>query len=114
MKQDLTNVGFTELQTPDEVDAALNAKTGTALVVVNSVCGCAAGACRPGVKQAIAGNKKPDHYTRYLQVLIPRPPHRPANISCLIRPRHPVSPCSKTVNWRTLSNDTILKAAVPI
>jgi putative YphP/YqiW family bacilliredoxin len=61
MKQDLTSVGFKELQTPEEVDAALNAKTGTAMVVVNSVCGCAAGACRPGVKQAIAGDKKPDH-----------------------------------------------------
>lgn len=61
MKQDLTGVGFKELQTPEEVDAALNAKSGTALVVVNSVCGCAAGACRPGVKQAIGGDKKPDH-----------------------------------------------------
>lgn len=61
MKQDLTSAGFKELQTPEEVDAALNAKTGTALVVVNSVCGCAAGACRPGVKASLAGDKKPDH-----------------------------------------------------
>jgi putative YphP/YqiW family bacilliredoxin len=61
MKQDLTGVGFTELQTPDQVDQALGAKTGTALVVVNSVCGCAAGACRPGVKSSLSSEKKPDH-----------------------------------------------------
>lgn len=61
MKQDLTSVGFHELQTPEEVDAALNVKSGTAIVVVNSVCGCAAGACRPGVKASLANDKKPDH-----------------------------------------------------
>jgi len=61
MKQDLTSVGFHELQTPDEVDKALNNATGTSIVVVNSVCGCAAGACRPGVKMAVQNAKKPDH-----------------------------------------------------
>ena len=61
MKQDLTSIGFTELQSAEQVDAALGAKTGTALVVVNSVCGCAAGACRPGVKLSLNGSKKPDH-----------------------------------------------------
>jgi putative YphP/YqiW family bacilliredoxin len=61
MKQDLTSAGITELTTPEAVDKALNNSTGTVLVVVNSVCGCAAGACRPGVKQALKADKKPDH-----------------------------------------------------
>lgn len=61
MKQDLTSAGFRELQSADEVDQALKNNSGTALVVVNSVCGCAAGACRPGVKMSIGNAKKPDH-----------------------------------------------------
>ena len=47
MKQDLVLAGFTELHTPEEVDAVLNEQKGTTLVVVNSVCGCAAGAGGP-------------------------------------------------------------------
>jgi putative YphP/YqiW family bacilliredoxin len=59
MKADLTNVGFKELLTAAEVDEILNQKEGTTLVVVNSVCGCAAGAARPGVKLALNYHKKP-------------------------------------------------------
>ena len=61
MKNDLTSVGFTELLTPSDVDSALPTSKGVALVVVNSVCGCAAGNMRPGVKQSLANDKKPDH-----------------------------------------------------
>jgi len=53
MRQDLTSVGFQELRTPGEVDAKLRQAQGTVLVVVNSVCGCAAGRARPGVKLAL-------------------------------------------------------------
>jgi putative YphP/YqiW family bacilliredoxin len=53
MRQDLTSVGFVELHTPEDVDAALAAAPGTTLVMVNSVCGCAAGRARPGVKLAL-------------------------------------------------------------
>lgn len=53
MREDLTAVGFRELRTADEVDAALKDSTGTVLVMVNSVCGCAAGRARPGVKLAL-------------------------------------------------------------
>ncbi|WP_461533793.1 BrxA/BrxB family bacilliredoxin [Sinomicrobium sp.] len=60
MKEDLTSVGFQELYTADEVDAAL-AKPGTTLVVVNSVCGCAAANARPGAKMSLNNQKKPDH-----------------------------------------------------
>lgn len=60
MRKDLTNVGFAELVSPAEVEEMLQEK-GTTLVVINSVCGCAAGACRPGVKSSLTGDKKPDH-----------------------------------------------------
>lgn len=53
MIADLTNAGFKELKSPEAVEQALNDKKGTKLVVVNSVCGCAAGSARPGVKQAL-------------------------------------------------------------
>ncbi len=62
MKEELTSVGFEDLNTSEAVDAAINSK-GTVLVVVNSVCGCAAGAARPGLKLAIHGNKRPDKLT---------------------------------------------------
>lgn len=61
MKADLTSVGFKELVNATEVDEVLNKKEGTTLVVVNSVCGCAAGAARPGVKLAINHSKKPNN-----------------------------------------------------
>ena len=61
MKEDLTQVGFTELHTPDEVDNILSKKEGTTLVVVNSVCGCAAANARPGASMSLANDKKPDN-----------------------------------------------------
>lgn len=60
MREDLTKVGFEELHTPEAVDAAL-AKEGTTLVVVNSVCGCAAANARPGARMSLQNAKKPDH-----------------------------------------------------
>ncbi len=58
MKAELTQAGFEDLTTPAQVDAAI-ASPGTVLVVVNSVCGCAAGAARPGVKASLDNAKKP-------------------------------------------------------
>ena len=64
MRNDLTNAGFKELRTPEEVDQELKDQKGTTLLVVNSVCGCAAGAARPGIKWAVQNSsKKPDHLT---------------------------------------------------
>lgn len=60
MREELTSVGFEELRTPEEVDAAVK-RTGTSLVVVNSVCGCAAGGARPGVAMAVKHEVRPDH-----------------------------------------------------
>ena len=60
MREDLTIAGFEELTTPEEVNTAFENKEGTALVVVNSVCGCAAAMARPGVKMSLSGEKKPD------------------------------------------------------
>jgi len=90
MKKDLTNAGFTELTNPDAVDAAIKAE-GTTLVVVNSVCGCAAGSARPGAKLAVQNSaKRPDRITtvfagfdteavaRARQYFAPYPPSSPA------------------------------------
>lgn len=60
MREDLTKVGFEELHTADAVEAAL-AKEGTTLVVVNSVCGCAAANARPGARESLQNAKRPDH-----------------------------------------------------
>ena len=60
MKEELTDNGFNELLTPQEVENALQQK-GTTLVMINSVCGCSAGSARPGVLMAVANaSKKPD------------------------------------------------------
>jgi len=58
MRKELTSVGFEELKTPEEVDAAINSE-GTVFVMVNSVCGCAAANARPAAKAAIQHDKKP-------------------------------------------------------
>ena len=55
MKEDLTAVGFNELLNADTVDEAIQNNKGTLLLVVNSVCGCAAGNMRPGVKLSLKG-----------------------------------------------------------
>lgn len=91
MAKDLTDFGFESLSTPAEVNQKLqDAAQGTALVVVNSVCGCAAANARPGAKMAVTNNRKPDHlYTVFAGVdreatdqvrehLLPYPPSSPA------------------------------------
>jgi putative YphP/YqiW family bacilliredoxin len=60
MREDLTKHGIQETRTPEEVDQALKDSDGTVLVVVNSVCGCAAGKARPGVVLALEQRPKPD------------------------------------------------------
>jgi putative YphP/YqiW family bacilliredoxin len=60
MRQELTQLGIEELRTPADVDAAVTAGTGTLMVVVNSVCGCAAGKARPGIALALRNANKPD------------------------------------------------------
>ncbi len=60
MAKDLTDFGFESLQTPEAVDSVMTGKEGTVLVVVNSVCGCAAANARPGAKLAIRHEKRPD------------------------------------------------------
>jgi putative YphP/YqiW family bacilliredoxin len=60
MRAELTRLGFEDLRTPDAVDEAVK-KPGTTMVVVNSVCGCAAGKARPGIALALTRGKRPDH-----------------------------------------------------
>lgn len=62
MKAELTDKGFEDLTNPAQVEEAIK-QSGTTLLVINSVCGCAAGAARPGVVYSLTGDKKPDHLT---------------------------------------------------
>ena len=90
MKEELTENGFTELLTPADVESQLQ-KQGTTLVMINSVCGCAAGAARPAVLMAVANaEKKPDFLTtsfagfdeaavrKIREILLPYPPSSPS------------------------------------
>lgn len=63
MRRELTSIGFEELRTPSEVDAALTQDNGTVLVVVNSVCGCAARNARPAVRLALEDGARPARLT---------------------------------------------------
>lgn len=60
MKSELTDVGFEQLTTAESVDNLMNKASGTALIMVNSVCGCAAANARPAVRMAIENSKKPE------------------------------------------------------
>ena len=90
MKAELTEHGFDELLTPEEVDSTL-AQDGTTLVMINSVCGCSAGSARPGVLMAVYNSeKKPERLTtvfagfdidavkKMREHLLPYPPSSPA------------------------------------
>ncbi|MCU0420110.1 MAG: BrxA/BrxB family bacilliredoxin [Cyclobacteriaceae bacterium] len=91
MRQDLTSVGFKELKSAEEVDQTLKSQKGTNLLVINSVCGCAAGAARPGIKWALQNaSKKPHELTTVFagvdkeavakarEYTLPYPPSSPA------------------------------------
>ena len=60
MREELTRLGVRETRTPEEVDAALRDSGGTTMVIVNSVCGCAAGRARPGIELALSHPVRPD------------------------------------------------------
>ena len=89
MRQELVDAGFKELYTANEVEEALG-KEGTTLVMVNSVCGCAAGTARPGAIASLQLEKKPDHLTTVFagvdvestakarEMMVPFPPSSPS------------------------------------
>jgi putative YphP/YqiW family bacilliredoxin len=60
MREELTRIGVTELRTAGDVDRAMSDRHGTTLVIVNSICGCAAGRMRPAVRTALQNSAKPD------------------------------------------------------
>ncbi|MFZ3200229.1 MAG: BrxA/BrxB family bacilliredoxin [Candidatus Acidiferrales bacterium] len=60
MREELTSIGFREMRTPEEVDVALKQEKRTTLVVVNSVCGCAAGKARPAIAKALSHRAHPE------------------------------------------------------
>ena len=90
MREDLTSVGFVALRTPEAVSALLDKKEGTVLVMVNSVCGCAAGNARPAVKMTTQFAKKVDTFatvfagqdieatTKAREYMAPFPPSSPS------------------------------------
>jgi putative YphP/YqiW family bacilliredoxin len=90
MAQELNQVGFESLNSPEEVAQKLQGNQGTTLLVVNSVCGCAAANARPGVRIALGQEKKPDHLVTVFagvdtaatakarEFLLPYPPSSPA------------------------------------
>ncbi len=91
MRQQLEAVGFTSLMNASEVENKLNSKQGTQLLVFNSVCGCAAGTCRPGVINAVtSADKKPselltvfagqeaDAVAKAREFTLPYPPSSPS------------------------------------
>ncbi len=90
MAKELTDNGFRALTTPAEVDEVLGAKEGTVLLVINSVCGCAAANARPGALLSLQGDKKPDTLVtvfagvdqaataRAREYLLPYPPSSPS------------------------------------
>ncbi|ELK46699.1 BrxA/BrxB family bacilliredoxin [Halobacillus sp. BAB-2008] len=61
MRDELTNAGFQELTTPEEVDTFISETKGTTLVVINSVCGCAAGLARPSARESLHNEKRPEN-----------------------------------------------------
>ena len=89
MREELTNIGFNELATSEEVSKAIS-KPGTTLVVVNSICGCAAANARPGVQFSLQNEKKPDNLVTVFagvdneatksarDLMIPFPPSSPS------------------------------------
>lgn len=90
MAKELTQFGFEELQSPDKVSEVLEQPSGTVLMVVNSVCGCAAANARPGAKLALDNEKKPEKLVTVFagvdqeatakarEYLLPYPPSSPA------------------------------------
>ena len=90
MAKDLTDIGFQSLVSPKDVDDVLNKPEGTVLVMVNSVCGCAAGTARPGVKLALMSGKHPEKLvtvfagvdkeatSRAREYMLPYPPSSPS------------------------------------
>ncbi len=60
MRQELTQLGVLETRTPEEVDAVLQPQSGTVMMVINSMCGCAAGRARPGIALALRHTSLPD------------------------------------------------------
>jgi len=89
MKEELTKIGFNELLTRDDVNIAIE-KPGTTLIVVNSICGCAAANARPGVHLSLQNDKKPDNLATVFagvdteatnsarEMMIPFPPSSPS------------------------------------
>ena len=113
MRLDLTEAGFEEMKTSDEVSAVLDQKEGSVLVMINSVCGCAAGNARPAVKMAAKHSKTPTKLTTVFAGQDKEAVAKVRSIACLIRLHRHQLRCLKMVTWYISSNDTTLVALLP-
>ena len=112
MREDLTRVGFSELHTANEVEEALK-KEGTTLVVVNSVCGCAAANARPGAAMSLDNSKKPDNLvTVFAGVDREAVDAARANMVSVSTKLTFYGVILEMVNWCICSSVTTLKAAL--
>ena len=90
MREELTRLGIEELRQAQDVDAALKGRPGTAMVVVNSICGCAAGRMRPAVRMAMENSTRPD---RTYSVFAGQDTEATARARSFFTGQPPSSPC---------------------
>ena len=106
MREELTRAGINETRTAEDVDAAL-AQPGTTMLVVNSICGCAAGKMRPGVRLALSNAaNQPDHKITVFAGQDREATERARSYSKAIRPHLPPSPSCATASWSTSCSAT--------
>ena len=103
MRAELTDVGVRELRSPSEVEDVLESP-GTVMIVVNSICGCAAGKARPGIVMALEHERRPMWWPRYSLVPTSRPPSAHARRSCHIHRLRRQWRCCGTASLSTYSS----------
>jgi putative YphP/YqiW family bacilliredoxin len=109
MREELVRAGIKETRTAEEVDAAL-AEPGTTLVVVNSICGCAAGKARPGIRLALSNTPtSPIARSPSLPARTARRRNAPAATLKAIRPARPLSPFCATASSSTLMQRAVIE-----
>jgi putative YphP/YqiW family bacilliredoxin len=101
MREELTRLGIQELRTAAEVDRAIAHQPGITMLVINSVCGCAAGRMRPAVRIAIQHSNRPEKIFTVSPDRTKRPRNALAPISPGTRPRHLQSRSCATAGWST-------------
>lgn len=113
MRQELTNIGFREMRSPEDVDNVLKQQKGTVLVVVNSICGCAAGRARPAVAKALTNSARPEVLTTVFAGQDREATDRAGAISRVTLRHRLLLPCCVTGKSFSCWNEIKSKAAIP-